>query len=85
MAEQRRVKSKSGCAVTRGEVDLDYYKARDVEWRALGLAAPARRALVDAGLLRPGDLATWSATDLAGLHGIGKTALTVLRPWLRSV
>lgn len=70
------------CAVTRGEVDLHWYAERDAAWRELGLAAPARRALLDAGLRNPRDLSRWSAGQLAQLHGIGKTALTILRPFL---
>ena len=65
----------SRCAVTRGEVDLDAYASRDGEWRAIGLAAPARRALVDAGLTKLVQLSSWTRTDLASLHGMGPNAL----------
>jgi len=40
----------SNCAVTNGEGDLDAYAAVDGVWLELGLAAPARRALIDEGL-----------------------------------
>lgn len=70
------------CPVTRGEVDLTWYAERDAEWRSLGLAAPARRALVDAGLLEVSQLATKKAADIARLHGIGKNALRTLAPYL---
>ena len=59
------------------------YAQRDGEWRALGLAAPARRALINAGLTTASGLAGWSYADIAGLHGIGKNALAILRPLLR--
>ena len=65
----------SRCAVTRGEVDLDAYASRDGEWRAISLAAPARRALVDAGLTKLVQLSSWTRTDLASLHGMGPNAL----------
>ena len=62
---------------------IDWYAQRDGEWRALGLAAPARRALINAGLTTASGLAGWSYADIAGLHGIGKNALAILRPLLR--
>jgi len=67
-------KSDSKWPVTRGEVDLSKYEALDGEWRAIGLAAPARRALVDAKLLKVSDLRKISESDLAELHGMGKSA-----------
>ena len=68
-------KKTSRCAVTRGEVDLDVYSQRDAEWRGLGLAAPARRALVDAGLTKVTQLSKWRRTAIADLHGMGPNAL----------
>ncbi len=53
--------------------------ARDAEWQALGLAAPARRGLANANILRLGDLAKWREADVRAIHGIGGTAMTVLR------
>ena len=65
----------SQCAVTRGEVDLGAYASRDGEWRAIGLAVPARRALVDVGLMELVQLSKWTRADLVSLHGIGPNAL----------
>ena len=65
----------SRCAVTLGEVDLDAYASSDKAWRAIGLAAPARRALVDAGLTELTQLSKWTRADLASLHGMGPNAL----------
>ena len=48
---------------------------RDQEWRAIGLAAPARRALVDAKLYKVSDLRKISLEDLTNLHGMGKSAI----------
>lgn len=71
--------SKSRCDVTQGKVDLDWYAERDGVWRELKLAAPARRALVNAGILSLADLSAYSLSDLRKLHGIGDNALSVLR------
>ena len=65
----------SRCAVKRGEVNLDSYARQDGAWRAIGLAAPARRALVDAGLTKLTQLSKWTRADLASLHGMGQNAL----------
>jgi hypothetical protein len=74
--------SDSKCPVTRGEVDLSWYAERDTVWRELGLAAPARRALVDAGLRALYELSTKKTADISALHGIGKNALRTLAPYL---
>lgn len=68
-------KKTSRCAVTRGEVDLGAYENRDGAWRKIGLAAPARRALVDAGLTELAQLSKWTRAELASLHGMGPNAL----------
>lgn len=71
-------KNDSRCAVTRGEVDLSKYEALDGEWRKVGLAAPARRALVDAKLYKVSDLRKISLVELTELHGMGKSAIARL-------
>ena len=71
-------KMDSKCPVTRGEVDLSKYEALDGEWRKIGLAAPARRALVDAKLYKVSDLRKISLSDLSDLHGMGKSAVARL-------
>ena len=74
------IKARIGmCAVTRGEVNLSKYEKLDGEWKKLGLAAPARRALVDAKLFAPKDLKKITEADLKKLHGMGPTALKVLK------
>ena len=52
----QKLSAQSQCAVTNGEVDLEYYASVDGAWVELGLAAPARRALVDDGLFKLSDL-----------------------------
>jgi len=51
----------------------------DAYWRTFGLAAPARRALIAAGITQLHDLAHWRSVDLAQLHGIGAHAMSRLR------
>lgn len=66
------------CPVTAGLVDLDAYAAVDGVWRALGISAPARRALIDAGYTHVDQLAGASRQSLAKLHGMGPKALRLL-------
>lgn len=47
----------------------------DAEWSRIGLATPARRALVDAKLYKVSDLRKISLEELTGLHGMGKSAI----------
>ncbi len=58
--------------------ELFNYEDFDGEWRKVGLAAPARRALVDAKLYKVSDLRKISFEDLSNLHGLGKSAIARL-------
>ena len=73
------LKKSSSCPVSRGDVDLSRYEVLDGEWRKAGLAAPARRALVDAKLYKVSDLRKISLDELADLHGMGKSAIARLK------
>jgi hypothetical protein len=53
--------------------------AADAVWKQLGLAAPARRALVRAGLVELGDLGSITEEAVRGLHGMGPSALKLLQ------
>lgn len=55
------------------------YEEIDEEWRAIGLAAPARRALIDAKLYKVSDLRKISLEELTSLHGMGKSAIARLK------
>ena len=79
----RKTKRPSRCAVTRGEIDLTRYSSRDTVWRSLGLAAPARRALVDAKILTLASLARRTRSSIGQLHGMGPYALGALERALR--
>ena len=61
------------------QADLDRYEKLDQEWREYGIAAPARRALVDAKLYKVSDLRKISQSDLEQLHGMGKSAIARLK------
>jgi len=69
--------SKQVCDIPQAE--LDRYEKLDQEWREYGIAAPARRALVDAKLYKVSDLRKISQSDLEGLHGMGKSAIARLK------
>lgn len=59
--------------------DVSKYEDFDREWRAIGLGAPARRALVDAKLYKVSDLRKISLKDLSDLHGMGKSAVARIK------
>lgn len=72
-------KSDRNSAASSAENILAKYETLDGEWRKIGLAAPARRALVDAKLYKVSDLRKISIDELSQLHGMGKSAVARLR------
>ena len=83
MANSERAKKSSNCAVVRGEVDLSKYEKVDGVWRALGLAAPARRALINAKLVKLSDLKKLSEKEFLALHGMGPSAAKIIKVEMR--
>ena len=71
-------KADSKRSSTRGDLNSTQYELFDGEWRKIGLAAPARRALVDAKLYKVSDLRKISLAELTELHGMGKSAIARL-------
>lgn len=69
----------SQCPVKNGSIDSKRFAARDGAWRALGIAAPARRGLVNADIIRLRDLTKLREADVMKIHGIGGNAMAVLR------
>lgn len=69
----------SQCPVRKGELDLSKYEKLDQVWRELGLAAPARRALIDNDLFKISDLMKFTIKEVSGFHGIGNNALVILK------
>lgn len=63
-------------AVAAGRND---YELHDQEWQKIGLAAPARRALVDAKLYKVSDLRKITLTELTAMHGMGKSAIARIK------
>lgn len=59
--------------------DLASYDAFDTHWRAIGLSAPARRALVDAKLYKVSDLRKLTESELSTLGGLSKSAVARLK------
>jgi len=57
---------------------LDAYDAVDGAWREIGLSAPARKALIDDGLLTLSDLRKVSLAAIKELPGMGPNAIRVL-------
>jgi len=64
-------------AVRRRQITV---KSADIddEWKAIGLAAPARRALVNEGLSKVAQLQKRTRQSIATLHGMGPNALKQL-------
>ena len=58
----------------------DYYAQHDAVWKELGLAAPARRGLINHGIFSLSDLKKLTQQELTQIHGIGKNALAILEP-----
>jgi hypothetical protein len=77
-ARREAKKLKSSIPVTNDDVDLDYYASVDQVWVEIGLAAPARRALIDDGLFKLSDLRKTSLAAVKDLHGMGPNAIRIL-------
>ena len=77
-ARRAEKKEQSQNVVTNGTEDLDRYESLDGAWREIGLAAPARRALIDDGLFELTDLRKVSLAAVKELHGMGPNAVRVL-------
>ena len=69
----------SQCPVKQGKTDLKHYEKLDGAWREIGLAAPARRALVNAKILRLVDLKKISQEHFMELHGMGPQAAAIVK------
>ena len=76
--KSQRLNLQSEADTTNNNVDLDYYASVDQVWCELGLAAPARRALIDDGLFKLSDLRKTSLAAVKELHGMGPNAIRIL-------
>ena len=77
-ARREEKKQQSQSLVTNGTADLDRYESLDGAWTEIGLAAPARRALIDDGLFELADLRKVSLAAVKELHGMGPNAIRIL-------
>jgi hypothetical protein len=77
-ARREEKKKQSDIVSTSQATELDRYQSLDGAWREIGLAAPARRALVDDGLLELADLRKVSLAAVKELHGMGPNAIRIL-------
>ena len=77
-ARREEKKKQSEISATNETAELDRYQSLDAAWREIGLAAPARRALVDDGLLELADLRKVSLAAVKELHGMGPNAIRIL-------
>ena len=64
----------SQCPVKTGAVDLSRYEKLDSYWKTLGIAAPARRGLVDKKLLKLSDLKRITESEFHDIHAMGPSA-----------
>ena len=71
--------AKSSENLNFSHTELDRYESLDREWREYKIAAPARRALVDAKLYKVSDLRKISLSELEDLPGMGKSAVARLK------
>ncbi len=68
----------SQCPVKSGKVGISKYEKLDGYWKQIGLAAPARRGLVDAKILKLADLARLTELEFGKIHAIGPTARRIV-------
>ena len=77
-AARKAEKAEARIALTHAGVEEDNYSEVDGVWRQMGLAAPARRALIDDGLYAVSDLRKVSLAALKELHGMGPNAIRII-------
>jgi uncharacterized protein YdhG (YjbR/CyaY superfamily) len=68
----------SQCPVKTGKVDLAKYEKLDSYWKSLGVAAPARRGLVDNKILKLSDIKKWREADFLKIHAMGPKAAAII-------
>jgi hypothetical protein len=77
-ARREEKKKQAEINATNETTELDRYQSLDEAWREIGLAAPARHALVDDGLFELSDLRKTSLAAVKELHGMGPNAIRIL-------
>ncbi len=77
-ANRAAKKAKLERLITMDSSPEDDYFAEDGNWRAIGLAAPARRALIDEGFYQLSDLRKVSLAAIREIQGMGPNAVRIL-------
>jgi uncharacterized protein YdhG (YjbR/CyaY superfamily) len=73
----------SQCPVKTGKVDMAKYEKLDGYWKTLGIAAPARRGLIDNHILKLSDLKKWKESDFLKIHAMGPKATSIIKREMR--
>ena len=68
----------SQCPIKRGNVKTTKYEELDRYWRSVGIAAPARRGLVDNKILKLNDLKRLTEVEFLRIHGMGPAAAKLI-------
>jgi len=77
-ARREEKKKQAEINTTNETTELDRYQSLDEAWREIGLAAPARHALIDDGLIELADLRKVSLAAVKELQGMSPNAIRVL-------
>jgi len=77
-ARREEKKKLARSSATNETTEIDRYQSLDSAWREIGLAAPARQALVDDGLFELADLRKVSLAAIKELPGMSANAIRVL-------
>lgn len=73
----------SQCPVKTGKVNISKYEKLDGYWKTIGIAAPARRGLIDNKILKLSDLKKWKENDLHKIHAMGPMAISIIKNQMR--
>ena len=69
----------SQCKVAQGKIDLSIYESKDGAWRELGIAAPARRGLIDKKIMNLKQLSRITEAQFDEIHAIGPKASATIK------
>ena len=69
----------SQCPVKQGKVNLKKYEKLDGYWREIGIAAPARRGLIDKKILKLSDLKKITEKEFNEIHAMGPVASKIIK------
>jgi uncharacterized protein YdhG (YjbR/CyaY superfamily) len=73
----------SQCPIKTGQIDISKYAKLDRYWKSIGVAAPARRGLVDNKLFTLTDLRKCTRKDFMHIHAMGPKASQLIMKEMR--